>query len=443
MLRKAIMTLVAGVTALAAFAQNPKFHIYLCIGQSNMEGSAQIEPVDRTNVPERFRMMAAVDYTNPQRTKGEWYTAVPPLVRQGTGLTPVDWFGRTMLDNMPKDEQLGVVMVAIGGCKIEHLDKDYDPSTVVKEADWFRGFMSAYDNRPYDRLIECAKKAQRDGVIKGILLHQGCSNTGDRQWYVKVKKVYEDILKDLGLKAKDVPLIAGEVVTTEMGGVCGSMNPIIDRLPETIPTASVVSSKNLEQKGDGLHFTPHAYRVLGCRYAVAMLDRMGVKNPIVKYSEEKPFVPEPKPGKGDLVLDFSKFNPSIWESGTFDAATKTFTAGKYGFGGWEFAKPVDLSGYKYIVAELQEPQEAGAMLRIFDTEDYWAQPYSREFGSDKLIVAELDGMMKPVVENGKQTGIATLNTARIHRIGFWSQGGKPVKIKQVFVTNTDPYSVGR
>ncbi|TGX79909.1 acetyl xylan esterase, partial [Palleniella muris] len=77
------MTLIAGVMALAASAQNPKLHIYLCIGQSNMEGNAQIEQMDRTDVPERFRMMAAVDFSNPQRTKGEWYTAVPPLVRQG------------------------------------------------------------------------------------------------------------------------------------------------------------------------------------------------------------------------------------------------------------------------------------------------------------------------------------------------------------------------
>jgi len=217
----------------------------------------------------------------------------------------------------------------------------------------------------------------------------------------------------------------------------------IDCLPETVPTATVVSSKNLEQKGDGLHFTPHAYRVLGCRYAVAMLDRMGIKNPVVNYSEEKPFVPEPKPGKDDLVLSFSQFNPSIWETGTFDAATNTFTAGKYGFGGWEFDKPLDLSGYRYIVAELQEPQTAGTMLRISDTKDFWAQSYSREFGNGKLIVAELDGMMKPVVADGKQTGIEALNTARIFRIGFKSDGGKPVRIKQVFATNTDPYSVGR
>ena len=39
--------------------------------------------------------------------------------------------------------------------------------------------MKEYDNHPYTRLVECAKAACRDGVIKGILLHQGESNSGD------------------------------------------------------------------------------------------------------------------------------------------------------------------------------------------------------------------------------------------------------------------------
>ncbi len=29
-------------------AQDPDFHIYLCFGQSNMEGSARLEPQDTT-----------------------------------------------------------------------------------------------------------------------------------------------------------------------------------------------------------------------------------------------------------------------------------------------------------------------------------------------------------------------------------------------------------
>jgi len=35
-----------------------------------MQGSAYIEPMDRRDVPERFKVMATVDYDNPIREKG-------------------------------------------------------------------------------------------------------------------------------------------------------------------------------------------------------------------------------------------------------------------------------------------------------------------------------------------------------------------------------------
>ena len=49
-------------------------------------------------------------------------------------------------------------------------------------------------------------------MIKGILLHQGESNTNDKDWPLKVKGVYDNLLNDLGLSAANVPLLAGEVV---------------------------------------------------------------------------------------------------------------------------------------------------------------------------------------------------------------------------------------
>lgn len=280
-----IMAIVGGISS--AFAvPNPDFHIYLCIGQSNMEGNAAVEAVDFQGVPDRFMVMATTDFSEPVRYTGEWYAAKPPLVRENTGLTLMDYFGRTMIDNLPENIKVGVVPVAIGGCRIEHLDKDFDPASLVSEAEWFRNFMHAYDDRPFQRLIACAKKAQKEGVIKGILLHQGESNNGDREWCAKVKKVYDDILAELGLEPESVPLLAGEVVSSEQGGVCGDMNAIIRTLPETLPVAHVISSAELLQRGDGLHFTAQAYRILGCRYAVEMLALMGINNPKVEHSED-------------------------------------------------------------------------------------------------------------------------------------------------------------
>ena len=80
---------------------DPNFHIYLCFGQSNMEGNARIEPQDRENLNTRFKMMAAVDFKRTGREKGKWYVAVPPLCRENNGLTPADYFGRTMVEKTP------------------------------------------------------------------------------------------------------------------------------------------------------------------------------------------------------------------------------------------------------------------------------------------------------------------------------------------------------
>ena len=68
------------------------FHIYLCFGQSNMEGNAQWEsPVDE-NVDERFQMLATCDFENPHRTVGEWYVANCPIVSPTGKLGPTDYF---------------------------------------------------------------------------------------------------------------------------------------------------------------------------------------------------------------------------------------------------------------------------------------------------------------------------------------------------------------
>ncbi|MDE6340707.1 MAG: sialate O-acetylesterase [Muribaculaceae bacterium] len=429
------LTLLLPAVLEAAAEVDPDFHIYLCYGQSNMEGNAQVENVDRKDIPERFKMMAAVNYNNPKRVMKEWYQAMPPLCRENTGLTPADWFGRTMVDNLPDNVRIGVINVAVGGAPIEDLDKDLDPATLASKDGWYRNFMKEYDNSPYNRLLECAKKAQESGVIKGILLHQGESNNGQESWCGKVKKIYDDLLSDLGLEPNSIPLLVGETVRSEMGGVCGMHNSVIAKLPNVIPTAKVVSSANLEQKGDGLHFTAHSYRVLGCRYAAAMLETMGITDPKVSYTEEIPEVPHPDPSEGDFVFDLNTFNPSIWENGTFDASTGIFVAGQYGFGGWEYNTPIDLSGYKYLVAEINEPQNNALQLRVFDTMSYWEQPYSAEFGNNVIVVSELNGMMKNL-----PTGIVPLNTSKVYRVGFWCYGFAPIHIKHVFATNNDPYA---
>ena len=176
---------------------DPNFQIYLCFGQSNMEGNAAIEDIDRTGVNPRFMAMYAVDDEKAGWKKGQWHTAVPPQARPDTGLTPVDYFGRKMVDNLPDNIKVGTITVAVGGASIDLFDKRTCKAYLKKQPDWMKNFASKYNGNPYARLIELAKIAQKQGVIKGILLHQGETNNGDANWPNRVKIVYNDILKEL------------------------------------------------------------------------------------------------------------------------------------------------------------------------------------------------------------------------------------------------------
>lgn len=282
MMRKFFTAILAFTAVISASAQDPNFHIYLCFGQSNMEGNARYEDKDMEDVNPRFLSMAAMDDTKLGWKKGEWHTAIPPLCRPYTGLTPADYFGRKMVERLPENVKVGVINVAVGGCDIALFDKVNYGAYLEKQPEWMKNMCREYDNNPYARLIELARKAQKDGVIKGILMLQGETNTGQQDWPLKVKNVYENILSDLSLDSNSVPLYAGEVVGEDVGGRCASHNPVINRLPEVIPSAHVVSSKGCPCATDSLHYSAEGYRILGKRFAEKVLSvEHGFKNPMM------------------------------------------------------------------------------------------------------------------------------------------------------------------
>jgi hypothetical protein len=255
------------------FGQNPNFYIYLCFGQSNMQGQGVIQNQDKT-VDSRFKTYQAQNCSNLSRTKETWYTAIPPTCQCYSSLSPADYFGRTMVANLPDSITVGIINVSVAGCDIRLFDKDIymDYDSTYTES-WFTNLVAGYDWNPYQYLVNLAKLTQNDGVIKGILLHQGETNTGQVQWLSYVKKIYNDMLTDLSLQADSVPLLAGELLS-ETGNCCSSMNPIINRLPDTVPTAYVISSKNCTGQ-DNAHFDSEGYRKFGRRYAVQMLSILG------------------------------------------------------------------------------------------------------------------------------------------------------------------------
>ena len=255
---------------------DPNFYIFLCFGQSNMEGNARPEAVDLESPGPRMLLMPAVDFPDKGRKMGEWCEASAPLCRPNTGLTPADWFGRTMVASTPENIKIGIIHVAIGGIDIKgFLPDSIDDYAKNKSPQWMKGMLAAYDNNPYERLVTLAKKAQKDGVIKGILMHQGETNTGDPKWAGMVKQVYEHLCGDLQLKPEEVNLYVGNIVQADGKGVCIGCKKQIDELPQTIHTSQVISSDNCSNGPDRLHFDAAGYRELGCRYGEAVARHLG------------------------------------------------------------------------------------------------------------------------------------------------------------------------
>ena len=318
----------------ASAAVDPNFYIFLCFGQSNMEGNARPEAADLASPGPRFLLMPAVDFPDKGRKMGEWCEASAPLCRPNTGLTPADWFGRTLVASLPENIKIGVIHVAIGGIDIKGFLPDSIDSYIKRAPGWMKGMLAAYDNNPYQRLVTLAKKAQKDGVIKGILMHQGETNTGDPKWAGMVKEVYDNLCADLKLKPEEVNLYAGNIVQADGKGVCIGCKKQIDELPLTLHTSQVISSDGCTNGPDRLHFDAAGYRELGCRYGEAVARFLGY---------------EPKRPK-DLPIAIKKINVPA------DAVT-----GEYTIPGNEFPK-VDSQRRAYF--RINAPQAKKVIVDI-------------------------------------------------------------------------------
>lgn len=408
---------------------DPNFHIYLCFGQSNMEGNAAIEGKDRVGVDPRFMMMAAVDMPSSKRKKGEWYTAYPPLCRDYTGLTPADYFGRTMVENLPESIKVGVINVAVGGASIDLFDQDKCADYIKKEADWFKNYCREYGNDPYKVLVTMAKKAQQKGVIKGILLHQGCTNNGQKDWPVRVKRIYVRLLHDLGLNEEETPLLIGELLSQEKGGVCWGHNSVIAKTQPVIPNSYVISSKDCPGASDGLHFTAEGYRMIGKRYAEKMLELLGPD-----YSGPKKEI-DFDTSETYFPLTAEAFNPSLYLEGKFVGAstvtyfttTETYN-GARGFGGWRYTKGADFSAHKYLVVELKRKPSCKPVVRIYDTDDYLNPCFTYSIpATSKKEAIDLTAM---TAEDGTK-----IDPSHIYMVGFETDANNSLYLSSLYLSD--------
>ena len=389
---------------------DPNFYIYICFGQSNMEGNAQPESIDKTGIDARFQLLATCNFTNPSRTKGKWYTATPPLVSPNGGLGPSDYFGRTMVECLPENVRVGVIPVAMGGSPIEMFDKDkYQQKMKDNPSEWWVTLAkNHYGGNPYGRIIEMAKEAQKVGVIKGILLHQGCSNNGDSNWPNMVKKIYNDMLSDLGLGTDSVPLFVGETLYQNQGGSCYAHNTQVARMPSVISNSYVVSSDGCPGNGnDPWHFNAWGYRILGSRYADEALYALGVQRPSFLFH--------------NYIFVGSK-------NASFNEKTRTITYTGAGLNTWTYPHFADWSSYKYLVVKLKEPQTIDAEVWLYGTTKNVS--YRDTINDRTTVVIDLHNL---------KYGSKVMDPSQVYKMAFRSPKAGKIVIDDVFLSNDSQY----
>ena len=181
------------------------------------------------------------------------------------------------------DIKIAVANVAIGGQSIDLFDKDRNKSYVQsaknKGDTWWIQYLDEYGGDLYKRIVEMGKIAKQKGVIKGFLFHQGEADYQMNDWPKRVKKVYDDLIKELELDPEKTPILIGELAPT---GDLGWRNDAVKQAADLIPNGHLISAQGcaaLKEASYTLHFTREGYEKFGERYAEKMLEILKSQEP--------------------------------------------------------------------------------------------------------------------------------------------------------------------
>jgi hypothetical protein len=224
-----------------------KFRLYLLIGQSNMAGRGVVEPHDTIGNPHILRLNRQGDW---EIAKDPLHFDKPEVTGVGLGLT----FARELLaeDN---DIVIGLIPCAAGGSSIDV---------------WKSGmFWEQTKSFPYDDALVRTKLAMKDGLLAGILWHQGESDCAPEKAAVYKDKL-ETLITDLRQEfhAPSVPFIAGEL--PDFRNDVTLLNKTLHEVEKDIPNYTVVPANGFSALPDGVHLDARSQREFGQRYAEKM-----------------------------------------------------------------------------------------------------------------------------------------------------------------------------
>ena len=200
----------------------------------------------------------------------KWYTAFPPLHDCDDGIGNGDNFAKTMLDSVREDISIGLIPCAFSGQSTNIFKKGNQTNI----ADWLN--YDLFKMSPvsiYDWMVERCKIAQESGIIKGILLHQGETDSNAGWWVGTTKEIFNNLKSDLSLD-DEIPILVGELLQ-DAGACCAAHNQSVHQLASEYDHCEYVSSEGLKMlPGDSwrAHFDCEGHKVFGKRYAEKLLE---------------------------------------------------------------------------------------------------------------------------------------------------------------------------
>ena len=234
-------------TAAADEPQN--LQIYVLMGQSNMAGRGLLE---KTREPLHPKILML---TKEER----WEPASEPLHFDksiaGAGLGAS--FALRMAAAEPQ-AMIGLVPCAVGGTPLSRWQKGADL---------------------YEQALKRIRAAQKAGIVRGVLWHQGENDALDLQqaesYGRRLAEMVNDLRPDTG--NSQLPFVAGTLGDFLSDDAAGNpshwrtVNAQLLLLPGLTAGTAIVDANGLKPKSDGVHFDTPSLRTLGERYATAML----------------------------------------------------------------------------------------------------------------------------------------------------------------------------
>lgn len=222
-------------------------HLFLLIGQSNMAGRGALEAQDVAPHPR----VLVLNKDNQWASQGEPLHFDKPQI---AGVGPGFVFAKRVAEQNPS-VTIGLIPCAVGGTPLERWEPHGDL---------------------YEQALVRAKIAQKDGVLKGILWHQGEGDSGNAAAADSYGERLARMIHSLraALAEPEVPFVAGKLgaflLTRDPNPspFAHVVNAALEALPEHVPWTGCADSAGLDHNGDQLHFNAAAQREFGNRYAV-------------------------------------------------------------------------------------------------------------------------------------------------------------------------------